>query len=55
VTALGHSPWTRRARSGDFYPAETGDLNLATSGDFLMATHTVAARPSFTLPRPARG
>jgi hypothetical protein len=41
VTAQGHSPWTRHARSGDFYLAKTGDPLLATTGDFFMATDTV--------------
>ncbi|MDT4971645.1 MAG: hypothetical protein QOG22_1788, partial [Pseudonocardiales bacterium] len=40
VTAQGHSPWTRHAKSGDFYLAKTGDPLLATSGDFFMATDT---------------
>jgi hypothetical protein len=30
VTAQGHSPWTRHARSGVFHLAETGDRLLAT-------------------------
>jgi hypothetical protein len=34
VTAQGHSPRARHARSGDFYLANNGDLHLATSGDF---------------------
>jgi hypothetical protein len=41
VTAQGHSPWTRHARSGDFYLAKNGDLHLATNGDFFMATDTL--------------
>jgi hypothetical protein len=43
VTAQGHSPWTRHARSGDFYLAKTGDPLLATSGDFFMATDSIVA------------
>ena len=39
VTAQGSTARTRHARSGDFYPAKTGDLHLATSGDFFRIWH----------------
>jgi hypothetical protein len=37
VTAQGPPAVDLSTRSGDFYPATTEDLELATSGDLLMA------------------
>ena len=45
VTAQGRSPWTGHARSGDFYPAKNGDLNVATSGDFSWPRTPAPERP----------
>jgi hypothetical protein len=48
VTAQAHSSWlTRRTKGEDFYLAKNGDLKLATTGDFSMATDIVPiAAPS---------
>jgi hypothetical protein len=42
VTAQGQNSWpTRRTRDGDFSLATNGDLDLATTEDFLTATETI--------------
>jgi hypothetical protein len=51
ITARGSRPLaTRRTRDGDFQPATTGDLNLATCGYFYMATDTCSTITPFGVP-----